>query len=290
MNNQIIYVTVIIILLILLLLIINRKNEIQNVISEGFETINTIKKYLKNNSSENDFTMENFVNTSNSWITSDTDNILEEEGLYKIQKKEINDMITKVTNTTLENLVVSQSPLFIGAMGPPGQKGPPGTNLIASGRLINKDGSFDSSDNSKSNPKYVIKMNDGGISENVTLSFTDKISNFESSQNWQLNVNDNLINRSNNSCLTMDSTNSNLSMADCTPSNNGQKWKWDKSNRIISKENSELCIALTNPQTNIPNCDLTKGKCTTTPNRYLTVRNCDLKNKKDDEIWDFYKI
>ena len=294
MTNQIIYVTVIILLLILLLLIINRKNEIQNVITEGFETINTIKKYLKNNSSENDFIMENFA--SGSCTKKDIDRILEEEGLNDIQQSQVRNMITSVSKTTLQDLIAAKSPLLTGPVGPPGPQGQPGTILVSSGRLINKDGSFDNSDNKSNDPKYVVTRTEG-TNQNSSLSFMDNSSNFGSFQYWQLDVNNNLINRYDNSCLTMDSSQNNLYMAECSPNNGGQKWTWDSSNRIISSTSSTdkmlKCIGLTEPQsnvltTNVPGCDPSKGDCNTgTPRRYLAVKDCQVNSINPDELWDF---
>lgn len=291
MAPQITYVIIVILLLILLLCIINRKNEVKEVITEGFETMNKIKDYLKNNSTEDIF--ENFA--SNSWTKKDIDTILEEEGLNTKQYDQVSNMIKAVSKSTLQDLVSSQSPLLTGPMGPPGQQGPPGTTLIASGRLINKDGSFDKNeDGSLSNPKYVVSRTEG-TNENSSLSFMDNSSNFASFQDWQLTVNNNLTNRYDNSCLTMSKSQDNVYMSDCDVNNNGQQWTWDSSNRIISKTSSTdkllKCIGLSEPQsnvltTNVPGC--VGDKCSTgTPRRYLQVKDCQINSIQPDELWDF---
>jgi hypothetical protein len=283
MASQITYVIIVILLLVLLLCIINRKNEIKEVVTEGFQTIHKIKDYLKNNSTEDIF--ENFA--SNSWTKTEIEAILEEEGLNKKQYGQVSNMINAISKSTLQDLVTQQSPLLTGPMGPPGQQGPPGTTLIASGRLINKD-------SSREHPKHVVTRTEG-TNENTSLSFMDDSSSFASFQDWQLNVNNNLVNRYDNSCLTMGQNQDNLYMSNCDPNNNGQKWTWDSSNRIISTSASTdkllKCIGLSKDQINssvqnVPGC--VEEKCNTnTPRRFLQIKDCQINSIQPDELWDF---
>jgi hypothetical protein len=83
-------------------------------------------------------------------------------------------------------------------------------------------------------------------------------------------------------------------MSECSNSPN-QKWSWDNSNRIISTTASTdrnlKCVGLTKPEinvltTNIPNC--TDKECmSNTPRRYLIVKDCQINNINDDELWTF---
>jgi len=302
---QMAYVIIILLLLVLLLFIINRKNTIKEVVIESFETINKIKDYLQNKSSEENINKEDFAN---SYTKTDIERILEEEGLNTKQNTQVKNMITAISKSTLQDLVAAQSPLLHGPMGPPGQQGPPGTTLIASGKLINKDGSFDkNTDGSSINPTYVATRTQG-TNKNSSLSFMDNTSHFSSFQNWQLTVNNQLKNRYDGSCLTMDSSQNNLYMSDCDPNNSGQQWSWDgPTNRIIlmtspgpsttpaiaspSNSNMVKCIGLSKPETNIitsnvPGC--VGDTCSTnSARRFLQVKDCQTNSINPDELWDF---
>jgi hypothetical protein len=93
----------------------------------------------------------------------------------------------------------------------------------------------------------------------------------------------------------MSPTQDNIYMDKCNESDNNQKWSWDKSNRIVSttaSTSSKLkCIGLTQPEqnvvtTNIPNCN--ENNCVSnSPRRFLTMKDCDINNVNEDEIWSF---
>jgi len=206
-------------------------------------------------------------------------------------------MITSISQSQLKTLIATQSPLLVGPQGIQGVQGPAGTKLIASGRLINKSGSFDPiTENTQNNyitPKFVVTRTQG-TSPTSSLSFMDNISPFGSFQNWQLDINNNIKNKFDNSCLTMDNSLTKLHMANCDNSPN-QKWSWDSSNRIISttaSDNIKLkCIGLTKPEvnvltTNIPGC---KGdECLSNEaRRYLVLKDCEINNINEDELWAF---
>jgi hypothetical protein len=204
-------------------------------------------------------------------------------------------MITSISQSQLKTLVSSQSPLLTGPQGPVGPQGPPGTQLVASGRLINKSGSF-SGANGEQNffaPSYVVTRTQG-TSPSSSLSFMDNVSPFGSFQNWQLDIQNNIKNRFDETCLTMNSTQDKLYMDKCNDNPN-QKWTWDNSNRLISttaSTNSSLkCIGLTKPElnvltTNIPNCK-DKDCMSNTAKRYLVIKDCDINNINEDELWAF---
>ena len=232
---------------------------------------------------------------SNQWTTHKDQLAAETMPLNDTQKTEVKNMVSSISNTTLKSLIATQSPLLVGPQGPPGVQGPAGTTLIASGRLINKSGSFDKK-NDDSNyfmPKYAMSRTEG-TNENSSLSFMDVVSPFASYQNWQLDVNNNLKNRFDGSCLTMSNNSDKLYMDKCGENPN-QKWLLDQSNRLISTSNSTneslKCLGLTNPEkniitTNIPGC---KGpKCmNNTAKKYVVVKDCNINNINDDELWSF---
>ena len=266
MSKKFICTLLLILFIILLLLIINRK------------------KYIN---------VENF--SSNEWTTDQQTLDNEKRPLNNVQKDEVKNMIDAISESKLSSLIATQSPLLTGPPGPPGVQGPAGTTLVASGRLINKSGSFDQTDKEINYfiPKYVATRTEG-TSETSSLSFMDSNSAFASFQNWQLDINNNLKNKFDGNCLTMAPTQNKLYMAKCNDSPN-QKWSWDNSNRIISttaSNNTNLkCIALTDPEqnvltTNVPGCS-GKNCLTNTPRRYLSVKNCDINNINENELWSF---
>lgn len=281
MSNRIICTLLLILFIILILLIINRKIINYNKI-ENFATKEKDAKDSKDSK-------------SNAW-TTDKDVLADEKkSLNDTQKTEVTNMINAISESKLKSLISSQSPLLVGPAGPQGIQGPSGTTLIASGRLINKSGSFDKVDGNTNYliPKYVVTRTEG-TSQTSSLSFMDDTSPFASFQNWQLDINNNLKNRYDDNCLTM-STNDNKLYIDKCSDNPNQKWNWDNSNRIISTSNSNnrvlKCIGLSNPErnvltTNIPGC--TGDQCqTNTSRRYLNVKDCEINNIHEDEVWSF---
>lgn len=275
MSNKLICTLLLILFIILILLIINRK----------IINYNKIENFATNAKDSN----------SNSW-TTDKDVLADQkQSLNDTQKTEVTNMINAISESKLKSLISSQSPLLVGPQGPQGIQGPSGTTLIASGRLINKSGSFDKSDvnNNYLIPKYVVTRTEG-TSPTSSLSFMDDTSPFASFQNWQLDINNNLKNRYDGNCLTM-SANDNKLYIDTCSDNANQKWNWDNSNRIISTSNSNnrvlKCIGLSNPErnvltTNVPGCN--GDQCqNNTPRRYLSVKDCEINNIHEDEVWSF---
>jgi hypothetical protein len=285
MSNKLICIILLILFIILLLLIIFRKiNKENNLDSTIHYSIN-----VEDN-------IENFA--SNEWTTNQDILDAEKAPLNDVQVDQVKNMITSISNDNLKTLITTQSPLLTGPQGPPGPQGPAGTQLVASGRLINKSGSFNNDTNANSDknfllPRYVVTRTQG-TSPTSSLSFMDNISPFGSFQNWQLDVNNNIKNRYDDSCLTMDSTKDKLYMSKCDNTPN-QKWSWDSSNRIISTTSSNdktlKCIGLTKPEvnvltTNIPNCS-DKECMSNTPRRYLVLKDCEINNINEDELWAF---
>ena len=236
--------------------------------------------------------IENFA--SNQW-TTDKDQLAQDKApLNDVQKDEVKNMIESISSEQLKTLITTQSPLLVGPQGPQGKQGPAGTTLIASGRLINKSGSYTNINNENSMiPNYVVTRTEG-TNKSSSLSYMDNLSAFAPYQHWQLDVNNNIVNRYDGNCLTMNSTQDKLYIDKCE-NNPNQKWDWDRSNRLISTTASNSrklkCIGLTDPEnnvltTNLPGC--TGKKCMTdVPKRYLVVKDCDINNVLDDELWSF---
>jgi hypothetical protein len=291
MNRRILYIIGILLFLILLLCIINRKNEMKDVLVEGYQTMKTLKEYFNNHS---------VIETFAAGLTkTQIEQMLEEESLTPKQSTQIQNMINQVVPATLRNIVNTNQTLITGPQGPPGQQGPPGTTLIASGRLINKDGSFNPNvDKNVASPSFVVTRTEG-TNATSSLSFMDSSSNFAPFQEWQLNINNNIVNRYDGTCLTKDPKQDTLYMSTCDPNNANQKWNWDnKTNRLnLISSNPDTsanftCIGLTPPEnniltTNVPGC--TGDTCSAnTARRYLTAKQCSQTNVNEDEIWGFY--
>jgi hypothetical protein len=248
---------------------------------------NNRQKNKKNNRN-----IENFA--SNEWTTNKDTLAKEKEPLNNVQKDEVKNMIKLLSAQELKTLITTQSPLLVGPVGPPGRQGPAGTSLIASGRLINKSGSYTNpNDENSVIPNFVVTRTEG-TNKNSSLSYMDNLSAFAPYQSWQLNVNNNIVNRYDGNCLTMAPTQDKLFIDKCSNDPN-QKWDWDKSNRLISTTASDSrklkCIGLTKPEnnvltTNLPGCS--GKKCMSdVPKRYLVVKDCEINSINDDELWSF---
>lgn len=307
-NSRFIYIGLLTLFIILLLLIINR-NKI--IIYENFasdvtdESTNT--KFSKSGALANAVvaaatTTESATQSSNQnqWTTDK--NVLQATQAVLQQlltsdneyNKSLQNMISSVNQSQLKTLIAAQSPLLVGPVGPEGPQGPAGTTLIASGRLINKSGSIDPSNKNSITPAYVATRTEG-TNPSSSLSFMDNISPFASFQYWQLDVNNNLKNKYDQTCLTMNPSQNKLYIDKCSPDNLNQKWSWDNTNRIISttaSTNTSLkCIGLSQPEaniltSNIPGC-VGDACLNNTPRRYLEVKDCDINNINEDEVWSF---
>lgn len=238
------------------------------------------------------YTIERF-SSSNPWTTDKDKLNAEKQPLNDLQKKEVENMVKSLTNSQLKTLIQTQSPLLVGPAGPVGPPGPAGATLIASGRLINKKGSYNNSEDSFFFPKYVVTRTEG-TNQDSSLSYMENLNPFASYQNWQLDINNNLINKYDNNCLTMNKATNKLYIDKCSNESN-QKWTLDNSNRLISTtastSNKLKCIGLTKPETNILTTNLPgcagKNCMNDLPKRYLIVKDCDINNIKDDELWSF---
>jgi hypothetical protein len=308
MNSRFIYIGLLILFIIILLIIINR-NKI--IINEHFASDvtdeSTNDKKSKSGSLVNSVVAAT-TTTQTATQSSDPDkwntcpDILKATDIVIKQlltgdneyNKSLQNMISSVNQSQLKTLIAAQSPLLVGPKGPQGPQGPAGTTLVASGRLINKSGSTDGSKKHMTTPSYVVTRTEG-TNPSSSLSFMDDISPFASFQYWQLDINNNLKNRYDETCMTMNPSQSKLYIDKCSPDNPNQKWTWDNTNRLISttaSTNTQLkCIGLTEPESNIltsnvPGC--VGDQCLNrTPRRYLEVKDCDINNINEDEVWSF---
>lgn len=289
MNKRIISSLLLVLFIFLLLLIINRKLIIKTNI-ENFKADD--KKDDKKDKKKDDKKDD----SSDPWNTDRNELEDQKKSLNPVQKDEVTNMINSISESKLKKMVVEQSPLLVGPPGPQGVQGPAGSLYIASGRLINKSGSFNKYDENNNYfvPKFSVTRSEGTNSTS-SLAFMDDSSSFSSVQNWQLEANNFLKNRYDDNCLTMSNTDNKIYIDKCTDNNQNQKWTWDDSNRIVSTTNSNniklKCIGLSKPEinittTNIPGC---KGdSCSNNvPRRYLISKDCEINNVNEDEIWDF---
>jgi len=266
MSNKILCVILLVLFFIIILFIINKKNNIESFASSN----------------------------SNEWTTNKDVLAQEKQPLNKVQENQVIDIVKSTTNSQLKTLISTQSPLLQGPPGPMGPQGPGGSMYIASGRLVNKKGSYDNAmvDNPFA-PKYAVTRTEG-TNQTSSLSFMDTVSPFAPYQNWYLDQNNNLINNFDNNCLTMDQTQEKLYMSQCN-NNPNQKWSLDNTNRLISTTASNnrvlKCISLTQPEqnvitTNIPGCS-GQTCLSNTPKKFLVVKDCSVNQINDDELWTF---
>ncbi len=232
---------------------------------------------------------------SNEWTTNEEVLEAEKTSLNDNQKKEVQNMIQQISKDQLKELIANQSPLLAGPQGPPGIQGPAGTKLIASGRLVNKS----TSENAQKGeniffPKMVVTRTEG-TNPTSSLAYLDTPAAFASFQDWQLDIDQQLKNRYDSNCLTMNKTQDKLYMDKCDITNGGQKWGWDSSNRLISTSASTdrnlKCIGLSYPEENvnassIPGC-VGDDCLNIEAKKFLVVKDCDINNIKDDEVWGF---
>jgi hypothetical protein len=288
MDNKFLCVILLILFLLLIIVIINK-----------YDMMKYNNTLYNNTLYNNTLNIENFADTPslNLWTTTPEQQAAQTTDLNDVQKKTVTNMITSISTDTLKSLIATQSPLLTGPQGPPGSQGPSGTSLIASGRLVNKNGSYDVTNNPNTNyfnPRYIVSRSEG-TNPTASLSFMDEVSPFASFQNWSLDINNNVKNRYDDTCLTMNITQDKLYMDKCNNNNTNQKWNWDSTNRIISTSASTdrmlKCIGLTKPEsnvatTNIPGC---KGSTclSNTPRRFMVVKDCDINNVNEDEVWSF---
>jgi len=260
--------------------------------------------------SKSKLNIENFQDASKSsshWTTTATDK--KEMAENAKADADLQNKITNIVKNQLDIIKTTQGALIKGPPGPPGQQGPAGAQLIASGKLINKASSFDTDSNPTPNyflPQYVLTRT-GGANPLSSVSYMDNNSAFASFQDWQFDINNNIISRYDGKCLTMDDPkknllNSILYLDKCDPANSYQKWKWDNiSNRLLSMNNNNTntnlqkvkCIIATDPSgsnvniSNNLNCigdECTKSK---TIKKIAEVDDCDINIVKDKEVWTF---
>ena len=290
MINKIFCILLLLLFIILLIKLYEKINIYKNQ-----NTLTNLQLYDTINNSSSD--IEHFQ--ENSWTIDKDISKENKKPLNDVQKTEVKNMINQLGKEQLKTLIAQQSPLLTGPSGPIGPQGPAGTTLISSGRLVNKVGSFNKNNKEKDNylnefkPDFVVSRTEGTNAAS-SLCFMDKISPFTSYQNWELNVNNEIRNRYDNNCLTMDNKNNKLYMSQCGDNPN-QKWTWDNSNRIISTTNSSpnklKCIGLSKPEiniltTNIPGCK--DNSCSNNIEReFLVVKDCEVNNINKDEIWSF---
>jgi hypothetical protein len=252
------------------------------IITILFNVINNLNKKKK---------IEYFQSSSASWGKSSKDVKTENQGLSSNQQKQVKNISSAISKDTLINLIQAQSPLLAGPPGPPGPTGPAGTIYIASGKLANKKTSFTTKN--KSIPQLVVGRTEG-TNPAASLCFMDQIAPFTSYQHWQLDINNNLKNRFDNTCMTMSATDNKIYMDNCDPNNPNQKWTWDNTNRLISTSNSTnnilKCISTQEMEnthiTSIPGC-VGKNCIKSGKQNFLVVGDCKVNDIQDNQVWGF---
>jgi hypothetical protein len=232
-----------------------------------------------------------YFESSASWGKSSEDVNKENQTLTPNQVTQIKNMVQQGSTDALTTIMQSNKQLLTGPIGPPGPPGPAGTTLVASGRLANKKTSFN--EKNKTIPQLVVARTEG-TNPSTSLSFMDEISPFTSYQYWQLDINNNLKNRFDNTCMTMSTTDNKIYMDNCDPNNANQKWTWDNTNRLISTSNSTnnilKCISTQEMEnthiTSVPNC-VGKNCMISGKKNFLVVGDCKVNDIQDTQVWGF---
>ena len=227
----------------------------------------------------------------NQWTTSEEDLAKQNATLTSNQQTQVQNIATQTSKDVLSNMIATQSPLLQGPTGPRGPQGVAGTTLIASGRLVNKMGSFADTTNSNAQPNYFIPQmvvsRTEGTNPSASVAFT-------SYQDWQLDVNNNLKNRYDGTCLTINKDANSLYLDTCKSGNANQLWSWDnKTNRLLSKSLSTntllKCIGLSKDSsitTSIPGC-VGDSCISTSAKNTLVLKDCTPNKVDNDQVWSF---
>lgn len=268
--------------------------------------------YKKNRFNNKKILFENFQSTpastsstgddskKSAWTTNRAD--AAQESADAEQDKKLKNTITNIVKNQLDQIKATQGSIIKGPAGPAGPQGPAGTTLISAGKLVNKSNSFDSSTTPLNyfTPQYVLTRT-GGTDPKYSVSYMDNNSAFASFQDWQYDINNNIISRYDGNCLTMDNNTINqvLYLEKCDSANNNQKWKWDNvSNRLVSivpnsNPQKVKCIVAADPSgnnTNISNnlnCSGTDCSTSKPIKKIAEVLDCDMNTINDNEVWTF---
>ena len=255
------------------------------------------KKYIDSN-----INIENFqasTSSNNPWNGDRKDEAKTAE--ENAANEKLQNTIKNIVQNQLEQIKTTQGAIIKGPPGPPGQQGPAGSTLIASGKLVNKANSFDNSTSTNYFLPQNVLTRTGGTEPKYSVSYMDSNSAFASFQDWQYDINNNIKSRYDGNCLTMDNNKINpvLYLDKCDSTNNFQKWKWDNvSNRLLSMNDSSdpkkvKCIITTDPSgnniniSNNLNCKGDECSQSKTIKKIAEVGDCDINIINDKEIWTF---
>jgi hypothetical protein len=236
--------------------------------------------------------IENFQ--SSVWTTS-RDELKKKEEDEENDKK-LHEKIKSTVHQHLNQLQTNHGAIIKGPSGPIGPQGPAGTTLINSGKLINKETSFDFQNNLEPNyfmPQYVLTRS-GGPSPLHNIAYMDKNSAFASHQDWHYDFNNHIKSRYDDNCITIDNTRQVLYLDKCDSNNMNQKWKWDnKSNRIHSIQNPGKCMVSTTATGNFTNisgnlnCNGDECNQSKSIKKIGELWDCDQNIIKNNEVWTF---
>jgi hypothetical protein len=219
--------------------------------------------------------------------------------LSSTQKDEVKGIFKDMVPKSVSTYVNDNKDLLKGPVGPAGPIGMSGGTFIERGFLVNKSGSYSSTNKFYANPDSVL-VRTSGNDPKTSLAFLDKFSPFSSYQRWSLNSSNQLMNDYDQSCVSMNENvgdKQKIYMSNCND-NSSLKFVKDKYSRMVVQDSigtpTQKCLVLGTPENNIltsglPDCISGSSDCFKVGfgKPYAKISQCDPAIPKDNEVWSF---
>lgn len=219
--------------------------------------------------------------------------------LSATQKDEVKGIFKDIVPETVSKYVNDNRDLLKGPVGPAGPMGASGGTYIERGFLVNKSGSYTSTNKFYANPDSVL-VRTSGNDPKTSLAFLDKFSPFSSYQKWSLNSSNQLVNDYDNSCVGFNPNSGDKEKIYMTACNDNATLRLsrDKYNRFVVSDTvgtpTQKCLVLGTPEPNVlssglPDCISGSSDCFKAAfgKNFMKVAPCDQAIAKDAEIWNF---
>ncbi len=219
--------------------------------------------------------------------------------LSATQKDEVKGIFKDIVPETVSKYVNNNKDLLKGPVGPAGPIGMSGGTFIERGFLVNKSGSYSSTNKFYANPDTVL-VRTSGNDPKTSLAFLDKFSPFSSYQKWSLNSSNQLVNDYDGSCIGFNPNSGDKEKIYMTACNDNSSLKMvrDKYNRFVINDTvgtpTQKCLVLGSPEPNVlssglPDCISGSSDCFKVGfgKPYAKISQCDPAIPKDNEVWSF---
>lgn len=218
--------------------------------------------------------------------------------LSNTQKDEVKGIFKDMVPKSVSDYVNDNKELMRGPVGPAGPMGASGGTYIERGFLVNKAGSYSSTNKVYANPDNVL-VRTSGNDPKTSLAFMDKFSPFVSYQKWSLNSSNQLTNEYDQSCVAFNPNAGDKEKVFMTNCNDNASLRLvrDKYNRMVVQDSvgtpTQKCLVMGSAENNIlttglPDC-IAGNECYKAGfgKPYMTVATCDQAIPKDNEMWSF---